>query len=468
MGRQRRLVLCFLAVSSLLLVYILCLSFEISIPWHMVVRIRFLGNGDQRQSRLQNSEQLLGNNTDQWTHMPPTSSSHPKLISETVQQEHTNAIQSTILNTRQPKPSEGNAAKPNSKSNAEENHRTTTKSPNLPAARITEPPYIGDKYSSEDFPLQTDCPDSIRKKVSATDFRERFLHRVPLFQWAKYATPEEYQRLSRYPGAHGWPGEGYYDMVMGAVSALNSSAHRQMFDDWKARGGKAPCIRCAVVGNGGILNDSKKGQEIDGHDYVFRTNGAVIQGFERDVGSRTTHYIFSTNTMRNSMRGYAQHGYRGPPLSEETRYIFLPDQTRDYILIKAVVTHTPVDTGPERSSSPPSYFGENASAEKFKMFHPDFIRYIRNRFLRSPIVSGKHRNIYRPSTGAVMLLSALHTCDKVSAYGFMTPDYSKYSDHYFDTSYHPVHFYINHDFRLEMKLWQQLQQAGLIQLYMRQ
>ncbi|MEQ2159174.1 hypothetical protein GOODEAATRI_019990 [Goodea atripinnis] len=45
------------------------------------------------------------------------------------------------------------------------------------------------------------------------------------------------------------------------------------------------------------------------------TNGAVIKGFEEDVGSRTTHYTFSTNTLMNSMRSYGYAGYHGPPVS---------------------------------------------------------------------------------------------------------------------------------------------------------
>lgn len=56
---------------------------------------------------------------------------------------------------------------------------------------------------------------------------------------------------------------------------------------------------------------------------------------------------------------------------------------------------------------------------------------------------------------------------QVSAYGFITPDFMNYSDHYFDKIYRRLHFYVNHDMRMEMVLWQQLHQAGLIRLYMR-
>lgn len=53
--------------------------------------------------------------------------------------------------------------------------------------------------------------------------------------------------------------------------------------------------------------------------HVFaasRTNAAIVKGFEQDVGSRTTHYTFSTNTLMNSMRNYARAGFTGPPVSK--------------------------------------------------------------------------------------------------------------------------------------------------------
>ncbi|XP_011486781.1 alpha-N-acetylgalactosaminide alpha-2,6-sialyltransferase 2 isoform X2 [Oryzias latipes] len=330
----------------------------------------------------------------------------------------------------------------------------------------TDPQYIGDSYMSDGVSLHTLCPDGVRARVQSSAFGSRFLERIPVLQTLKHATPEQYQRLRRYPGTHGWGGVDFKTLVE-TLSVLNTSANREMLDDWQRRGAASSCRRCAVVGNGGILKGSKKGKEIDHHHYIFRTNGAITKGFEEDVGSRTTHYTFSTNTLMNSMRSYARFGYSRPPVSEETRYVFLPDHDRDYLLAKAAATHTLVERGPERKQDPRKYFGEDVSAEKLKIYHPDFVRYLRNRFLRAGILKGRHRDIYRPSTGAVMLLAALHTCDQVSAYGFMTPDYKNYSDHYFDTTYRPVAFYANHDFRMEMDLWQELHKAGLIRLYMR-
>lgn len=39
-----------------------------------------------------------------------------------------------------------------------------------------------------------------------TQFAEMFLHSIPVLQWAKHFTPDQYQRLSHYSGAHGWGG----------------------------------------------------------------------------------------------------------------------------------------------------------------------------------------------------------------------------------------------------------------------
>uniref|UniRef100_A0A3Q3LRC1 alpha-N-acetylgalactosaminide alpha-2,6-sialyltransferase n=1 Tax=Mastacembelus armatus TaxID=205130 RepID=A0A3Q3LRC1_9TELE len=411
----------------------------------------------------------------EWSHVVPTF--HPEVSSGVVLQQQTQTTKLPTLKTHtsaaatRQKPAQTvvpPVLKSTTRSDAVGKTRTSTKGTLLQHKRVgtTEPPYIGDAYMSEDVPPQTDCPDGIRSKVSKTQFGGLFLKHVPVLQWAKHVSREEHQRLRKYPGAHGWGGIDY-DTLVETLSVLNISANRQMLDNWKQHSDKLKCIRCAVVGNGGILKDSKKGKEIDSHHYIFRTNGAITNGFEQDVGTRTTHYAFSTNTLMNSIRSYAKFGYKGPPVSTETRYIFLPDHDRDYLLMKAAATHTLVERGHEHGKDPTMYFGKDVSKEKLKMYHPDFIRYLRNRFLRSSALKTKYKDIYRPSTGAVMLLAALHTCDQVSAYGFMTPDYKNYSDHYYDSSYHPVAFYINHDLHMEMDLWHQLHKDGLMRLYMR-
>lgn len=64
-----------------------------------------------------------------------------------------------------------------------------------------------------------------------------------------------------------------FTVLNSSLAILNTTANRLMFDDWENRANRSECIRCAVVGNGGILNGSRKGKEIDEHDYVFRWGG---------------------------------------------------------------------------------------------------------------------------------------------------------------------------------------------------
>ncbi|XP_051771615.1 alpha-N-acetylgalactosaminide alpha-2,6-sialyltransferase 2 isoform X1 [Ctenopharyngodon idella] len=445
----QRLLLWFigLLVIALLTLIVVCAAMQIQVPWQVVNLQSFTA----KHYRLYSFKKDNSSFEYQW-------SSENKL--DTAEELEQNSVQQSDL--------KDSSESENSAKSDQANLNTSSLKP-MPKneAKPTEPDFFGDRYAMDDFPSQTNCPNNIRKRVSQTQFSEIFLHSIPVLQWAKHLTPEQYQRLSQYSGAHGWGGIDI-EVLKSSLGILNTTANRLMFDDWEKRENRSQCIRCAVVGNGGILNGSRKGKEIDEHDYVFRVNGAVVDGFQNDVGSRTSFYTFSTNTMRNSMRSYAYVGYRGPPISKETRYIFLPDHDRDYILMKAASTHTVIDKGPERSKKPPTYFGEDVTVEKFKIYHPDFIRYLRNRFLHSNLLKTGARKIYRPSTGAVMLLAAIHTCDQVDAYGFMTPDYNLYSDHYYDKQRHAVHFYANHDMRMEMKLWQELHQAGLMNLFMRQ
>ncbi|XP_069606881.1 alpha-N-acetylgalactosaminide alpha-2,6-sialyltransferase 2-like isoform X1 [Ranitomeya imitator] len=323
--------------------------------------------------------------------------------------------------------------------------------------------YLGNKYGTDETHVHSKCPNRIRDKLRSKEFQNMFLEKIPVLQWKKHAQESEYERLKKYSGAQGWMGVTW-EIINKTLNLLNSTGNAYMFDTWQ---GQSPCIRCAVVGNGGILNGSGMGQEIDSHDYVFRMNGAITKGFEKDVGNRTSFYSFSTNTLMNSLYAYGHRGFKAVPRTPETRYVVLPDHDRDYLLVLGALTNTIIDKGGDKGKDPAKYFGKNLTTEHFKILHPDFMRYLRNRFLYDSILKTKSRDIYRPSTGASLLLAAIHTCDQVSAYGFMTPSYEKYSDHYFDTTYHKVVFYSNHSFRKEMMLWQKLHEAGVIKLYMR-
>ncbi|XP_035677426.1 alpha-2,8-sialyltransferase 8B-like [Branchiostoma floridae] len=53
---------------------------------------------------------------------------------------------------------------------------------------------------------------------------------------------------------------------------------------------------CAVVGNSGVLLESRCGAEIDSKDYVVRIDIPVVRGYEKDVGERTSMTVLNLST----------------------------------------------------------------------------------------------------------------------------------------------------------------------------
>ncbi|XP_059853686.1 alpha-N-acetylgalactosaminide alpha-2,6-sialyltransferase 2 [Delphinus delphis] len=295
-------------------------------------------------------------------------------------------------------------------------------------------------------------------------FRDLFDLSIPVLLSGNLFTQELWDSLSRHKAPYGWQGLSG-QAIASTLSLLNGSESTRLFA--VSRELLPGCIRCAVVGNGGILNGSRQGQNIDAHDYVFRLNGAVIKGFEKDVGTKTSFYGFTVNTMKNSLISYSNLGFTSVPQGQDLRYIFIPSDIRDYMMLRSAILGVPVPEGPDKGDRPQTYFGPEASASKFKLLHPDFISYLTERFLKSKWINTKFRDLYMPSTGALMLLTALHTCDQVSAYGFITSNYQKFSDHYFERIKQPLIFYANHDLSLEATLWKDLHKAGILWLYQR-
>ncbi|XP_067573335.1 alpha-N-acetylgalactosaminide alpha-2,6-sialyltransferase 2-like isoform X4 [Pseudorca crassidens] len=295
-------------------------------------------------------------------------------------------------------------------------------------------------------------------------FRDLFDLSIPVLLSGNLFTQELWDSLSRHKAPYGWQGLSG-QAIASTLSLLNGSESTRLFAI--SRELLPGCIRCAVVGNGGILNGSRQGQNIDAHDYVFRLNGAVIKGFEKDVGTKTSFYGFTVNTMKNSLISYSNLGFTSVPQGQDLRYIFIPSDIRDYMMLRSAILGVPVPEGPDKGDRPQTYFGPEASASKFKLLHPDFISYLTERFLKSKWINTKFRDLYMPSTGALMLLTALHTCDQVSAYGFITSNYQKFSDHYFERIKKPLIFYVNHDLSLEATLWKDLHKAGILWLYQR-
>ncbi|XP_058624254.1 CMP-N-acetylneuraminate-beta-galactosamide-alpha-2,3-sialyltransferase 1-like, partial [Onychostoma macrolepis] len=89
------------------------------------------------------------------------------------------------------------------------------------------------------------------------------------------------------------------------------------------------CRTCAVVGNSGNLNASRYGALIDSQDFVIRMNEGLTEGFEQDVGSKTTHRIIYPESTVD--------------MDETTHLILLPFKILDLQWLISVFTSKHID-----------------------------------------------------------------------------------------------------------------------------
>ncbi|XP_035663705.1 alpha-N-acetylgalactosaminide alpha-2,6-sialyltransferase 2-like [Branchiostoma floridae] len=280
------------------------------------------------------------------------------------------------------------------------------------------------------------CTESLQKKAfTSKDFGQIFRPDIQMLINSDLFDVNEYRRLKRWTIPYGYEYRGRSIMYEEVGDTLKMFPSEDSIFK-VSREGQTDCISCAVVGNGGILNGSRMGKEIDEHDFVFRVNQAYTRGYEDDVGSRTTHFVFFDRSLTlMKLEHY--------PVGQNITYIFVPCREADYSYLRTIGNGTNVFKAPP---------------ENVRVIHPDFMRYVHFVWMRV--------DSFRPTTGGIMTMVALHACDKLSLYG-MGYNY-KYSNHYFDTRYQeflPV--LLSHDHTREIKLWDTLDKEGIVYWYRR-
>nr|XP_046232547.1 alpha-N-acetylgalactosaminide alpha-2,6-sialyltransferase 1-like isoform X2 [Scatophagus argus] len=305
------------------------------------------------------------------------------------------------------------------------------------------------------------CAQSLRNSEDES-FRKAFLPNISLFLHKDRINMSEWNRLSHFNKPFGFMG-CKYEHVMATLKLIPKPKEPLLAPKPDSDG----CVRCAVVGSAGILNGSKMGKEINAHDYVFRMNGAVIKGHEEDVGNRTSVYVHTAHSITRSLHQFKKYGYTSVPTDEGIKYVMIPEGLTDFSWLKGLLKGERISAGFYHNKRPRMYYSGQYNESRFYVLHQDFLRYVRNRFLRSAHLNSSYWAIFRPTNGAFTLFLALHTCDIVTAYGFMTEDYKKYSNYYFESNKTNVVFYINHDYILEKNMWTKLHNSKIIRLYQR-
>ncbi|XP_063057495.1 ST3 beta-galactoside alpha-2,3-sialyltransferase 3a isoform X2 [Engraulis encrasicolus] len=180
------------------------------------------------------------------------------------------------------------------------------------------------------------------------------------------------------------------------------------------------CKKCIIIGNGGILSNKSLGAVIDEYDVVVRLNEALLKGYEKDVGSKTTVRITYPEGAIQSPKNYEDQSLfvlsAFKPLDFKwLRHMVFKDKLRGTEGFWKSVAHTV----PREPS-------------EMRILNPYFIQEAAFQFIGLPLNNGVMGRGNIPTLGTVAITMALHNCDEVAVAGF---------GYDMNTPHAPLHYY---------------------------
>ncbi|XP_030724141.1 alpha-2,8-sialyltransferase 8E isoform X4 [Lagenorhynchus albirostris] len=177
--------------------------------------------------------------------------------------------------------------------------------------------------------------------------------------------------------------------------------------------------KCAVVGNGGILKNSRCGREINSADFVFRCNlPPISEKYTMDVGVKTD--VVTVNPSIITERFHKLEKWRRP------FYRVLQVYENASVLLPAFYNTRNTDV----SIRVKYVLDDFESPQAVYYFHPQYLVNV-SRYWLSLGVRAK-----RISTGLILVTAALELCEEVHLFGFwafpMNPSGLYITHHYYD------------------------------------
>ncbi|XP_063061577.1 CMP-N-acetylneuraminate-beta-galactosamide-alpha-2,3-sialyltransferase 4 [Engraulis encrasicolus] len=212
------------------------------------------------------------------------------------------------------------------------------------------------------------------------------------------------------------------------------------------------CRTCVVIGNGYTIKNTSLGAAINKYDVVIRLNDAPVQGYEQDVGNKTTLRLF-----------YPESAFYNPGLhnNPDTLQVLVPFKQQDLRWLKEILYDEKRVRKGFWKPPPQIWLGKTS---QIRVLDPHFLHHTASKLLQIPLHPKGREKPVHPTTGILAVFIALNYCDVVHIAGFGYPEArnQKQPIHYFGANTMKSMKDSYHDLDHEAQTLRRLEEAGAI------